>query len=259
MIEGRMNAHQLRSIFTAFSALEDISMPQYGSDDTLETEQWDELEYHSLRKFSTRYPSIFFGMKDTPDPAAPAYGLTDLIFTGEPPSRQGRTRINTLILRLLHLIRLKLGLIDTSVLKTITATCRGLVYAKFGLDFGDAYFRGLYRFFAKCSHLKECLRPGHVVLAENIINGPEWSFQGLQKLNIEILVPCQTSLDHVQLLGRVRRADGSTMTPEEMVSLEEHEKSDVIQRQIHTTLRWFKDLMEVNFGPRSDLPGKSQQ
>ncbi|KAF9131830.1 hypothetical protein BG015_003808, partial [Linnemannia schmuckeri] len=109
------------------------------------------------------------------EPPARVYPLTGLLFSGR---GQDHFRAHVLVLQMPFLVRLKVGLVSLTDLNVIASTCSdALVYSRFSLR--DNWSADVCKALATCSRLKERLDDGHVILAEDIINGPDWTCMGL--------------------------------------------------------------------------------
>ncbi|KAF8946148.1 hypothetical protein BGZ47_001218 [Haplosporangium gracile] len=110
-------------------------------------------------------------------------------------AEDGEFTIVFLVLSLPFVTKLDLRIITAGILAAITRVYRSLVYSQFGLT--DIYARvglsarrcskQLCQFFAACSELKECLRDGHIIRVEDLINEPEWACTELEKLDVEVV------------------------------------------------------------------------
>lgn len=87
-------------------------------------------------------------------------------------SDRDNSQMDFLIARMVFIVRLVLGTIGAKVLDVLSRRFRPppLVYTRFNLN--DQCSAELCHFFATCSHLKECLGNGHLVLPEVIIISP---------------------------------------------------------------------------------------
>ncbi|KAF8946861.1 hypothetical protein BGZ47_011100 [Haplosporangium gracile] len=155
---------------------------------------------------------------------------------------------NTLALWFHFVVSLDLGTITTKVLVAITTTCGALEYARFELK--EKCCEELCLFLAACSRLKECLGCGHVVLPEDLIDGPEWNCMALEKLDIDILASDllnSSNQAELNLMCREDRFMPKTFT--EKIALEHQENSYSIQKLVHAKLARHKSLLEIKFGP----------
>ncbi|KAF9148907.1 hypothetical protein BG015_009322 [Linnemannia schmuckeri] len=144
------------------------------------------------------------------------YPLTILIFPDG-----DHFNVDRLIAWLPCVVKLELGRIGVKVLDAMTRTCgRNLVYTRFSLE--EQCSVEMCRFFAMCSRLKECLGEGHFVLAEDIINGPEF----------------------------IPEEEEEEIPDDETPMQEQQQASHLIQRQVHTKLARLRNLSEISFGPR---------
>lgn len=175
----------------------------------------------------------------------PIYPFTRLLFYGR---SQEHFRVHVLVSQMPFLVRLEVGLIGPTGLNAISSTCsNALVYLQFSLRANHSV--EVCRVLATCSRLKECLGDGHVVLAEDIINGLAWTCMSLEKLDIVIRVPFKTNLGHVQCWERARiKTSVTRRTAAEKAALDQQEASNAMQQRIHAKLARFRNLVEINFG-----------
>ncbi|KAF9149642.1 hypothetical protein BG015_008564 [Linnemannia schmuckeri] len=173
-------------------------------------------------------------------------------------SGEGEFTMVFLVLRLPFVTRLDLGIISVGVLAAVTRICRAVVYSRFSLT--DIYARvgpsarrcseQLCQFFAACSELKECLGDGHIIRAEDLINGPEWTCTGLEKLDVEVV-------DLPELYVYVSEFQISTQSPGPRFLSNENPETEVwrqqrhahaVRKQVFSTLARLKNLTEIKFG-----------
>ncbi|KAF9136343.1 hypothetical protein BGW39_000059 [Mortierella sp. 14UC] len=86
---------------------------------------------------------------------------------------------------LLERLEISGGSFDGSVLTELARTCSNLRYAQF--DVSEECSQQLNALFVGCSKLKECLGKGHRVRVEDVINGPEWTCHGVEKVDLKIV------------------------------------------------------------------------
>lgn len=147
---------------------------------------------------------VYWGEKEVAkehEPPAQIYPLTRLLLHGR---GQKHLMVLALVLQMPFLTRLEVELIIPTDLNAISSTCsNALVYLRFSLRDNNLSAE-VCQVLVACSRLKEWLGEGHILLAEDIIDGPAWTCLGLEKFDIVIHVPFRTDLDHVQCLDRVR-------------------------------------------------------
>ncbi|KAH7052985.1 hypothetical protein BKA57DRAFT_436126 [Linnemannia elongata] len=154
---------------------------------------------------------------------------------------------NPLIPRVSHISTLILWWIDATVLEAITSTCVGLVYSQFHLK--EKCSAGLCQFLATFSQLKECLGDGHLVLAEDIISGPNWTCMELEKLDIEVQVLSRPpTWADMRILDQIRRF-GRSSHRKKTNALKQQQASHSVQRQVHAKLARLRNLKHISFGP----------
>ncbi|KAG0283121.1 hypothetical protein BGZ96_012518 [Linnemannia gamsii] len=99
-------------------------------------------------------------------PAPAPYPLLEFISSG-----RNHSSAQTLIVRLPFLVRLELGCVGAKVPDAVSMTCRVLEYIWF--SYTDPCSAEMCGLLASCSRLKEYLGGVNVVLAEDVINGPD--------------------------------------------------------------------------------------
>ncbi|KAG0308591.1 hypothetical protein BGZ97_013322 [Linnemannia gamsii] len=188
----------------------------------------------------------------------PRFSMTTLILSG-----RDNTRADFLISRMLFLVRLELGTIGSKVLDVLSRGCRPTSLAYIRFDLKDQCSAVLCRFFAHCSHLKECLGDGHLVLTEDIVGGPEWTCLELEKLDIEVeFSQDKMSFSGFGLLDQIRHASRRIrQSSQETRVLKQKQAWLSIQKQVHARLARLRNLKEINFGPRYvvDVPATTPE
>ncbi|KAG0063419.1 hypothetical protein BGZ89_009886 [Linnemannia elongata] len=122
-----------------------------------------------------------------------------------------------------------------------------LVYSQFHLK--EKCSAGLCQFLATFSQLKECLGDGHLVLAEDIISGPNWTCMELEKLDIEVQVLSRPpTWADMRILDQIRRF-GRSSHRKKTNALKQQQASHSIQRQVHAKLARLRNLKNISFGP----------
>ncbi|OAQ27160.1 hypothetical protein K457DRAFT_21383 [Linnemannia elongata AG-77] len=190
---------------------------------------------------------VFWGKKKMVNahaPPAQIYPLTRLLLCGR---GQEHFSVHALVLQMPFLVRQEVELISSTGLNAISSTCSNtLVYLRFSLRNWSAQ---VCQLLATCTGLKEFRGDGHVVLAEDIINGPAWTCMGLEKLDIVIRVPFKTSLDHLQCLDRARiKTRVTRRSAAEKAAKDQQEASIAMQQRVHAELARLGNLVEINFG-----------
>ncbi|KAG9071252.1 hypothetical protein KI688_008798 [Linnemannia hyalina] len=119
------------------------------------------------------------------------------------------------------LVRLEVGLISPTDLNAISSTySNALVYLRFSLR--DNWSAEVCQILAACARLRECLGDGHVVLAEDIINGPTWT-------------------SRIETRFTRRTAAGK--------EAQDHQKAlHAMQQQVYANLAQLRNLVKINFG-----------
>lgn len=122
-------------------------------------------------------------------------------------------------------VKLELGYVGAKVLDAVSMTCRVLEYIWF--SYTDPCSAEMCRLLTSCSRLKECLGGAHVVLAEDVINGSDWTCLGLEKLGIAIQLPNHAESVDAVLRARkdLERSSGAEIAPQK-------EQSRLTTRQI---------------------------
>ena len=80
------------------------------------------------------------------------------------------------------LVRLEIGRVKASNLVDIAVTGQTLEYIRFNLP--ERCFQELNNFFIEYSYLRICFGAGHFLLADNLINGSDWTCVRLERLDI---------------------------------------------------------------------------
>ncbi|KAG0051580.1 hypothetical protein BGZ89_003489 [Linnemannia elongata] len=191
---------------------------------------------------------VFWGKKKMVNahaPPAQIYSLTRLLLCGR---GQEHFSVHALVLQMPFLVRQEVGLISSTGLNAISSTCSNtLVYLRFSLT--DNWSAQVCQLLATCTRLKEFRGNGHVVLAEDIINGPAWTCIGLEKLDIVIRVPFKTSLDHLQCLDRARiKTRVTRRSAAEKAAKDQQEAFIATQQRVHAELARLRNLVRINFG-----------
>lgn len=152
-----------------------------------------------------------------------------------------------LISRVPFLTRLDLGIINVEVLVAMTTTCTTLEYVRFSLD--NPYPAELSQLFVSCSRLKECRGDGHIIAADDLINGPEWTCMGLEKLDIDI-----QGLPRLDVFRSSSSAEPETLSLPSGAMLDTttdsttQQNSYAIRRKVFASLALHKYLVEIKFG-----------
>lgn len=202
-------------------------------------QQQRQQQFLSARALSP-FPTIDYD----PGPKKDSHPLKVLIHSD---SNQDCFIDDDLISRVPFLTRLDLGIINDEVLVAMTTTCTALEYVRFSLD--APYPAELSQFFASCSHLKECHGDGHIIAADDLINGPEWTCMELEKLDIEI-----QGLPRLDIFRSSFSAEPETSSYPSGTMLDttkvptNQPNSYAIRRKVFATLARHKSLVEIKFG-----------
>ncbi|KAF9132695.1 hypothetical protein BGW39_011558 [Mortierella sp. 14UC] len=101
-----------------------------------------------------------------------------------------------------------------------------------------------------CPKLKRCVGKGHFTLAEDIVNSPEWTCHGLERLDIMISgVPRLTRIQEA-LLNRMRDQNRpeAAQTVEEQEALDRRQESYALQRKVYQRLGRLTNLDSLCLG-----------
>ncbi|KAF9139624.1 hypothetical protein BGX30_007678 [Mortierella sp. GBA39] len=129
----------------------------------------------------------------------------------------------------LALLEISGGFLDGRVLTELARTCVHLVYARFDLQ--EECSQELNALFVGCSKLRECLGKGHRVWAEDIMNGPEWTCSGLEKLDMKVGGVPRLSVEQMYVLDKMAERPPETDVEREVVAL--HKET----RRVHDIIR----------------------
>lgn len=155
-------------------------------------------------------------------------------------------KMNTVyaMMPLLTRIRMKHCYIDGTTLTAFSRHFKNLEYLEFLLN--EPCSKELLGLLVGCPKLKNCVGKGHVVMAEDIVNSPEWTCLDLERLDIVVSgVPRLTNqqeavLDLMQEQGRTDEAQQTTA--EEQEALHYRKESYSLQRKIYQRLGRHKRL-----------------
>ncbi|KAF8930877.1 hypothetical protein BGZ47_000343 [Haplosporangium gracile] len=151
---------------------------------------------------------------------------------------------------LLTRMSLKHCSLDGTTLTAFSRYFKNLEVIEF--NFNKSYSKELLDLLVGCPKLKCCVGKGHVVMADDIMNSPEWTCRELERLDIVVVgVPRLTKsqeelLDRMQDQGRSELAQ--TMTAEEQEALDRRRESYAIQRKVYQRLSRHKQLRGCYLG-----------
>ncbi|KAG0284329.1 hypothetical protein BGZ96_011290 [Linnemannia gamsii] len=184
------------------------------------------------------------------EPDRLGYPLIVMVFFCKDRFPADHTNLSFLISRLPFLVRLELGEVGGTVLNMIADTCKALVYTRFNIK--GCCSCELCNLLTECSMLKECLGSGHVVMAEDVVNGPEWTCLGIEKLNIVVQFDMDWAPAYtegkvgIRFVGR----SGETTFSEEKDTLEwQREAAYSIVRQVYARIGRLKNLIDTPARP----------
>lgn len=199
------NAYELRQLLWAFPALENLdSEYELGERVPLRAEEiiYEDREYH-IRSLNINTSS---------------FSTCDL---------------DSCIAQMPFLVLLEIsgGFLDGRVLTELARTCMCLMYARFDLQ--EECSQELNALFVGCSELRECLGKGHRVRAEDIMNGPEWTCSGLEKLDMKVGGVPRLSAKQVYVLDKMTERPPETDEEREVVALQKemHRVQDIIRKR----------------------------
>ncbi|KAF9152562.1 hypothetical protein BG015_005083 [Linnemannia schmuckeri] len=145
---------------------------------------------------------------------------------------------------LLTRMKLKHCSLDGTTLTTFSRYFKNLEYIEFNLN--EPYSKELLDLLVGCPKLKCCVGKGHVVMADDIVDSPEWTCRELERLDIVVVgVPRLTEqqeelLDRMQDQGRLELVQATTT--EEQEALDRRRESYAIQRKVYQRLGRHKKL-----------------
>lgn len=201
------NAYELRQLLWAFPALESL-----------------DSEYELGERVPLRVEEIVHEDRD--------YHIRSLNIN---TSSFSTCNLESCIAQMPFLVLLEIsgGFLDGRVLTELARTCMYLAYARFDLQ--GEYSQELNALFVGCSKLKECLGKGHRVQAEDIMNGPEWTCSGLDKLDMKVGGIPRLSIEQMCVLDKMAERPPETDLEREVVAL-------------HKETRRIQDIIRKRFG-----------
>ncbi|KAG0292587.1 hypothetical protein BGZ96_003965 [Linnemannia gamsii] len=148
------------------------------------------------------------------------------------------------LMPLLTRIKLKHCYIDGTTLTAFSRHFKNLEYLEFLLN--ESCSKELLDLLVGCPKLKNCVGKGHVVMADDIVNSPEWTCLDLERLDIVVsgvlrLTKQQEAV--LYLLQEQRRPnEAQATTAEEREALDHRVASYALHRKIYLRLSRHKRL-----------------